>query len=180
MVIPTVTILTSSTTYNTPVGCKYIKVYIIAQGGAGATGVGVASGDGQGCGGAAGQVLLRYFNAGSYAVTISGATTFNGVTATVGSAGGAGASCSGGSVGPVGSYNSGQQFDNCGFTSAEVQASGNGGTGMFSSGGRGCAGLAITNGGTGLGFGGGGGGGVGTTGTGGSGSAGAVIITEYY
>jgi hypothetical protein len=179
MVIPTVTILTSSTTYNTPVGCKYIKVYIIAQGGAGATGV-AGSIDAQGCGGAAGQVLLRYFNAGSYTVTIAAAVTFDGVTATVGGAGGAGAICSGGSVGPAGSYNSGQQFDNCGFTSAEIDASGNGGAGMFSSGGRGCAGVSITNGGTGLGFGGGGGGGTGSTGTGGSGSAGAVIITEYY
>jgi len=183
MVIPTVKILTATTTYNAPVGCKYIKVYIIGSGGDG--GAGAATGvNAQASGGGAGLVLLRYFNAGSYALTVTagGSTVFNGVTAFGGNNGtNSGTLSSGGVTGSIGSDFPNQQYCTPGITAGEINTSGNGGAGMFSSGGRGSYNTTGTNSGTsGLGIGGGGGGGNGSAATGGTGSTGGVVIIEYY
>jgi len=181
MSIPTVTIITANTTYNTPIGCKYIKTYIIGWGGSGGAGAAYVSTNGQGSGGGAGTVLLRYFAPGSYTVSFSaGNTTFAGETAVQGGSGSAGGPTTqgGGGGGPV---KPARLLCPPGYTAGENDLTGNGGSGMFGSGGRGAFEDTLSsNGGTGLGYGSGGGGGGGSLGTGGSGSSGAVIITEYY
>lgn len=182
MVIPTVTILTATTVYNAPVGCKYIKVYIIGSGGDGGTGATTVV-NAQASGGGSGLVLLRYFAAGSYSLTVTagGSTVFNGVTAFGGNNGtNSGTLSSGGVTGAIGSDFPNQQYCTPGITAGEINTSGNGGSGMFSSGGRGSYNTAGVNAGSaGLGIGGGGGGSTGATG-GGAGSTGGVVIIEYY
>jgi|PlaIllAssembly_1097288.scaffolds.fasta_scaffold60588_3 hypothetical protein len=190
MVVPTVTVITASGSYTKPVGCKYIKAFAIGGGGGGGSGSGL-----RGSGGGSGQVVFGFFDESSaFTVTIgSGGSSNNSGTSTVfqNFTSGNSISASGGSSGTDGAaaiqrggntpitFPTRRLFAQSGFPSSEF-ASGNGGSCMFGSGGRGVRAGTDTSGGTGLGFGAGGGGGRGVVANGGSGADGGVIIFEYY
>ena len=188
MVVPTVTVITATGTYTRPVGSKYIKAFVIGGGGGG----GAGGTTGRGSGGGAGQVTFRFFDeTGTYNATIGtgGSSGTNGNTTTF-SNGANSLQAGGGTTGTIGSStnqsggntpitNTNERlFATSGFCATSL-SSGNGGSNMFGSGGRGAINTADTPGGAGVGFGGGGGGGT-LASNGGSGSAGAVIIFEYY
>jgi hypothetical protein len=190
MVVPTVTVITASGTYTRPVGSKYIKAFVIGGGGGGGAGAIVS---GKGSGGGAGEVQFRFFDeTGTYNATIGtgGSTGANGTTTTF-SNGANSISAAGGLSGASGASNDKRgglsqttiadtRLFAASGSCCDTQSTGNGGSNMFGSGGRGVNHSTDTPGGTGLGFGGGGGGGLGSTGSGGSGANGAVIIFEYY
>jgi hypothetical protein len=192
--IPTITFITASGTYNTPANCKYIKVYIVSGGGGGGGG-GVEKGSGGGAGG----VLLKYFLPGSYSVVIGtggagGGVGGMGANSLRSSFGGFFASSARGGVNSnfasVGGFTAEffGQIDIPGFPGQPAsirfsdRSSGNGGMNIFSSNGRGgylSSGATGISGGSGT-NGGGGAGALGLSGIGGAGGNGFVRVIEYY
>lgn len=65
--LPVITLITTSGSYSSPVGCKYIKVFLQAGGGGGGGGSAVLN---YGGGGGAGMAALKYYPPGTYGVTI--------------------------------------------------------------------------------------------------------------
>jgi hypothetical protein len=195
LMLPTVRLLTTTTTYIAPSTCKYIEVYII--GGSGGGGGGDAAGNSGG--GAAGKTMLSYFPAGTYSYVQGSAgaagtasntggngttTTFNGIP----SGGGGGGqiatvalvskSATSNSNVVAGAARLGMIPGDSGLRSI---ASGNGGTNMFGLNGRGANNtLGAVVGEIGTVIGGGGGAGQGSLSVGGAGVAGGCVVIEHY
>ena len=81
--LPAVTLITATGSYSSPVGCKYLKVFLAGGGGGGAGGSG---GGVNGTGGGPGMAAFAYYPPGTYNLTI-GAGGAGGAIATAGSTG---------------------------------------------------------------------------------------------
>lgn len=190
--LPTVSLITSTSTYTVPAGVSKIKVTVIGGGGGGASSGGACSGriyggSGGGAGGAAIKTISGLVSGASISVTIGaggaagasgGTTSFGAYCSATGGASPGGTNYGGaGGVGSSGDINIGGGGGSGGGglgASGGTAWTGSGAGGSSFMGGGGAAGSG--NGGDGQSYGGGGGGALsGTGGTGGSG----VVIVEY-
>jgi hypothetical protein len=198
--LPVITLITAPGSYSSPVGCKYIKVFLQAGGGGGAGGS--ALGLVYGGGGGAGMNALKYYPPGTYGVTI-GFGGAGGVVDDVGSDGtdtifdtlnvvdistvkyGLGGDIS---VPQTGRGPANTTTDGIRLAVIQSQAgdddtvdfSGSGGFGYLSSGGAGSYTTGASADGGAPRYGGGGGGGCGATGFGSRGENGYVRVIAYF
>lgn len=196
---PTVTKLTSGTSYTSPPGTDYLEVYCVGGGGGG----GGSSATDAGFGGGAGGVSFKFFPPGTYTYSIGsagsgggsgtagsagGQTTFDTLIA-LGGAGGSGSASSlpqrGGLAGGISGTAQVSFARQPGFPATESSAgiyaaSGQGGSNLFGTGGAGLfTDTATTPTQNGSDMGGGGAGGVESE-NGGNASGGGIYIIEHY
>jgi hypothetical protein len=185
IIAPSITTYTSSSgTYTTPTGAKYLYIQMVGGGASGGGSTGTTAGGGGGAGGYLEGLISSPSSTYSYAVAAAsgnstfGSSLFAANTGTVGdsnstaASGGFGGSATGGHLNLTGSRGG------YGWAATPYFNGGFGAGTPFGTGGSGGG----TNNGTGYGasaYGSGGGGGVGG-GSGGTGAAGVIIITAYF